>query len=129
MRWRDRFVFCAEATYKSQAETGEIKGHYLNATAGDSPQILLWLIIAATMAYFFTFTVQCMQLLIDRKIMDWVSMPGVIPVASGGIHVWHMPALTEIFGDYGTLVLPQVAMEYHLNLTLHIGGHRSRASG
>ncbi|KAG6470194.1 hypothetical protein ZIOFF_071251 [Zingiber officinale] len=25
---------------------------------------------------------------------DWVSMPGVIPVASGGIHVWHMPALT-----------------------------------
>lgn len=96
MRWRDRFVFCAEAIYKSQAETGEIKGHYLNATAGtceemmkraifarelgvpivmhdyltgDSPQILLWLIIAATMAYFFTFTGQCMQLLIDRKIM------------------------------------------------------------
>ncbi|KAL5647543.1 hypothetical protein ACJX0J_041898 [Zea mays] len=33
MRWRDRFVFCAEAIYKAQAETGEIKGHYLNATA------------------------------------------------------------------------------------------------
>ncbi|MCO5589513.1 hypothetical protein L7F22_043481 [Adiantum nelumboides] len=30
---------------------------------------------------------------------DWVSMPGVFPVALGGIHVWHMPALTEIFGD------------------------------
>ncbi|KAL8540316.1 hypothetical protein ACS0TY_001789 [Phlomoides rotata] len=27
------------------------------------------------------------------------SLPGVIPVASWGIHVWHMPALTEIFGD------------------------------
>lgn len=26
-------------------------------------------------------------------------MPGVIPVASGGIHVWHMPALVNIFGD------------------------------
>jgi ribulose-bisphosphate carboxylase large chain len=26
-------------------------------------------------------------------------MPGVLPIASGGIHVWHMPALTEIFGD------------------------------
>jgi hypothetical protein len=26
MRWRDRFLFCAEAIYKSQAETGEIKG-------------------------------------------------------------------------------------------------------
>ncbi|KAF4360014.1 hypothetical protein F8388_004521 [Cannabis sativa] len=37
MRWRDRFLFCAEAIYKSQAETGEIKGHYLNATAGLLP--------------------------------------------------------------------------------------------
>jgi ribulose-bisphosphate carboxylase large chain len=26
-------------------------------------------------------------------------MPGVFPVASGGIHVWHMPALVTIFGD------------------------------
>ncbi|XP_047257886.1 ribulose bisphosphate carboxylase large chain-like, partial [Capsicum annuum] len=30
---------------------------------------------------------------------DWVSLPGVLPVASGGIHVWHMLTLTEIFGD------------------------------
>jgi ribulose-bisphosphate carboxylase large chain len=34
---------------------------------------------------------------------DWVSLPGVLPVASGGIHVWHMPALTEIFGDDSVL--------------------------
>ena len=34
MRWRDRFLFVAESIYKSQSETGEIKGHYLNATAG-----------------------------------------------------------------------------------------------
>ncbi|MCO5595210.1 hypothetical protein L7F22_049249 [Adiantum nelumboides] len=34
MRWRDRFLFVAEALFKSQAETGEIKGHYLNVTAG-----------------------------------------------------------------------------------------------
>lgn len=26
-------------------------------------------------------------------------MPGLFPVASGGIHVWHMPALVAIFGD------------------------------
>ncbi|KAF9625833.1 hypothetical protein IFM89_027431, partial [Coptis chinensis] len=44
-RWRDHFLFCVEAIYKAQAETG------------------------------------------------------VLPVASGGIHVWHMPTLTEIFGD------------------------------
>ncbi|MGH2994731.1 MAG: ribulose-bisphosphate carboxylase large subunit [Gaiellaceae bacterium] len=30
---------------------------------------------------------------------DWASLPGVFPAASGGIHVWHMPALVEIFGD------------------------------
>ena len=32
-------------------------------------------------------------------LQDWVSLPGVIPVASGGIHIWHMPALVDIFGD------------------------------
>ncbi len=30
---------------------------------------------------------------------DWGTMPGLFPVASGGIHVWHMPALLSIFGD------------------------------
>ncbi|MCK4867135.1 MAG: ribulose-bisphosphate carboxylase large subunit, partial [Alphaproteobacteria bacterium] len=30
---------------------------------------------------------------------DWGHMPGLFPVASGGIHVWHMPALVAIFGD------------------------------
>jgi ribulose-bisphosphate carboxylase large chain len=40
MRWRDRFLFVAEAIYKSQAETGEVKGHYLNATAGTCEEML-----------------------------------------------------------------------------------------
>jgi ribulose-bisphosphate carboxylase large chain len=39
MRWRDR-LFVAEAIYKSQAETGEVKGHYLNATAGTCEEML-----------------------------------------------------------------------------------------
>jgi ribulose-bisphosphate carboxylase large chain len=30
---------------------------------------------------------------------DWCGLAGTMPVASGGIHVWHMPALVEIFGD------------------------------
>ncbi|PPE01896.1 hypothetical protein GOBAR_DD01101 [Gossypium barbadense] len=34
MCWRDRFLFCAKAICKSQAETCEINGYYLNATAG-----------------------------------------------------------------------------------------------
>ncbi|HKJ88056.1 MAG TPA: form I ribulose bisphosphate carboxylase large subunit [Gammaproteobacteria bacterium] len=34
---------------------------------------------------------------------DWGSMPGVFAVASGGIHVWHMPSLVTIFGDESVL--------------------------
>jgi ribulose-bisphosphate carboxylase large chain len=34
MRWRDRFLFCMEAVNRAQQMTGEIKGHYLNVTAG-----------------------------------------------------------------------------------------------
>ena len=34
---------------------------------------------------------------------DWGSMPGAFAVASGGIHVWHMPALVNIFGDDSVL--------------------------
>jgi ribulose-bisphosphate carboxylase large chain len=33
MRWRDRWLFVMEAVNKAMAETGEIKGHYLNVTA------------------------------------------------------------------------------------------------
>ena len=36
MRWRDRFLFGMEGVNKAMAETGEIKGHYLNVTAGDA---------------------------------------------------------------------------------------------
>jgi ribulose-bisphosphate carboxylase large chain len=34
MRWRDRYLHCMEAVNRAMAETGEIKGHYLNVTAG-----------------------------------------------------------------------------------------------
>jgi ribulose 1,5-bisphosphate carboxylase large subunit-like protein len=34
MHWRDRFLYCMEAVNKAPAETGEVKGHYLNITAG-----------------------------------------------------------------------------------------------
>ncbi|WP_433335841.1 form I ribulose bisphosphate carboxylase large subunit [Spirillospora sp. CA-294931] len=34
MRWRDRFLYCMEGVNKAQAATGEVKGHYLNVTAG-----------------------------------------------------------------------------------------------
>src|ERR1700716_429258 len=33
MRWRDRWLFVMEAVNRAQAETGEVKGHYLNVTA------------------------------------------------------------------------------------------------
>jgi len=32
--WRDRFLYCMEGVNKAQASSGEVKGHYLNITAG-----------------------------------------------------------------------------------------------
>jgi ribulose-bisphosphate carboxylase large chain len=34
MHWRDRYLYCMEAVNKAQAATGEVKGTYLNVTAG-----------------------------------------------------------------------------------------------
>ena len=34
MHWRDRFLYCMEAVNRASAATGEVKGHYLNVTAG-----------------------------------------------------------------------------------------------
>jgi ribulose-bisphosphate carboxylase large chain len=34
MRWRDRFLFSMEGVSRAMAESGEIKGHYMNVTAG-----------------------------------------------------------------------------------------------
>jgi ribulose-bisphosphate carboxylase large chain len=39
MRWRDRYLFCMEAVNKAMAETGEIKGHYMNVTAASMEEI------------------------------------------------------------------------------------------
>ncbi len=33
MHWRDRFLFSMEAVNRASAETGEVKGHYLNVSA------------------------------------------------------------------------------------------------
>jgi ribulose-bisphosphate carboxylase large chain len=34
MRWRDRFLYSQEAVCRASAMTGEVKGHYMNVTAG-----------------------------------------------------------------------------------------------
>jgi ribulose-bisphosphate carboxylase large chain len=34
MRWRERFLYCMEAIERAQERTGEIKGHFMNVTAG-----------------------------------------------------------------------------------------------
>jgi len=185
IRWRDRFLFVAEAIFKSQQETSEIKGHYLNVTASSCEEILkraqfakelgVPIIIHDYLTGGFTanttlasycrdnglllhihraihgvidrqrnhgihfrvlakalrlsggdhlhsgtvvgklegereITLGFVDLMRDELILkdrrrgiyfeqDWAALPGVIPVASGGIHVWHIPALVEIFGD------------------------------
>jgi ribulose-bisphosphate carboxylase large chain len=39
MHWRDRYLYCMEAVNRAQAMTGEIKGTYLNVSAGDMEKI------------------------------------------------------------------------------------------
>jgi ribulose-bisphosphate carboxylase large chain len=34
MRWRDRFLYSQEAVSRASSMTGEVKGHYMNVTAG-----------------------------------------------------------------------------------------------
>ena len=39
MRWRDRFLYSMEGVQRAQAATGEVKGHYLNVTAGSMEEM------------------------------------------------------------------------------------------
>lgn len=185
MRWRDRFLFVAEAIYKSQSETREVKRHYLNATAGTCEEMIKRAVCAKDLRIpiimhdYITrrFTAnttlskycrderlllhihRAMHAVIDRQkihrihfrvlakalrisrrdhlhsrtvvrklerdrditlrfvdlmrdafipqdrtrrvffTQSWVSIRRVIPVASRRIHIWHIPALVDIFRD------------------------------
>ena len=184
MRWRDRFLFAMEGVNKAMADTGEIKGHYLNITAATmedmyeraefakelgSVIVMIDLTIGYTamqsMAHWArkngvllhlhraghsTFTRQKTHGVSFRVLakwsrligvdhlhagtvvgklegdpnttrgfydtlrddviptnpvngiffdQHWQSMPGVMPVASGGIHAGQMHQLLDLFGD------------------------------
>ena len=184
MRWRDRFLFSMEGVNKAMAETGEIKGHYLNITAGTMEEMYeraefardlgsVIVMIDLTIGYtaiqsmanwcrkngvllhlhragHSTYTRQKTHGVSFRVIskwvrlmgvdhvhagtvvgklegdpattrgfydtlrldhvptnpangiffdQDWASMPGVMPVASGGIHAGQMHQLIDLFGD------------------------------
>jgi ribulose-bisphosphate carboxylase large chain len=184
MRWRDRFLYAMEGVNKAAAETGEIKGHYLNVTAGTMEEMYnraelakelgsvvvmidltigytaiqsmaLWarqngVLLHLHRAGHSTYTRQkthgvsfrviakwCRLMGVDHihagtvvgKLegdpattrgfydtlrddhvpanlgngiffdQDWASMPGVLPVASGGIHAGQMHQLLDLFRD------------------------------
>lgn len=40
MHWRDRFLYVMEAVNMASAATGEVKGHYLNVTAGTMDEMI-----------------------------------------------------------------------------------------
>lgn len=40
MHWRDRFLYCMEGVNRASAATGEVKGHYLNVTAGTMDEMI-----------------------------------------------------------------------------------------
>lgn len=184
MRWRDRYLFVMEAVNKATADTGEIKGHYLNVTAATmediyeradfakqigSPIIMIDLIVGYTAiqsiakwarkngvilhlhrAGHSTYTRQKTHGVSFRVIakwmrlagvdhihagtvlgklegdprttagyyqtlrgmkydadptiglyfeQDWMSLPAVMPVASGGIHAGQMHQLINLLGE------------------------------
>lgn len=184
MRWRDRFLYCMEGVNRAVAETGELKGHYLNVTAGTMEQMYeraefakelgsVVVMIDLTIGYtamqsmakwardnsvllhlhragHSTYTRQKTHGVSFRVIakwarligvdhlhagtvvgklegdpattrgfydtlrddhvarnlqhglffdQDWASMPGVMPVASGGIHAGQMHQLLDLLGE------------------------------
>ncbi|VAH75207.1 unnamed protein product [Triticum turgidum subsp. durum] len=115
MRRRDRFVFCAEAIYKSQAETGEIKGHYLNATAGTCEEMIKRAVFARELGvpivmhdYLtggFTANTTLAHYCRDNGLLLHIhrAMHAVIDRQKNhGMH-FRVLALTEIFGDDSVL--------------------------
>ncbi|MDO5683420.1 MAG: form I ribulose bisphosphate carboxylase large subunit [Propionibacteriaceae bacterium] len=184
MRWRDRFLFSMEAVNKATAETGELKGHYLNITAATMEDmyeraefakelgscivmidltigytaiqsickwarnngvlmhlhraghstytrqkthgvsfrvIAKWVRLmgvdhvhagtvvgklegdpATTRGFYDTLRLDRVERNPEHGIFfdqNWASMPGVMPVASGGIHAGQMHQLLDLFGD------------------------------
>jgi ribulose-bisphosphate carboxylase large chain len=184
MRWHDRFTYAIEAVEQASAATGEIKGHYMNVTAGTMEEMYeraeyakelgsIIIMIDLTIGYTAmqsmakwarangmilhlhraghgTYTRQkthgvsfrviakwCRLIgvdhihagtvvgklegdpsttkgfydtLRDNRIpedprygiffdQDWASMPGVMPVASGGIHAGQMHQLLHYLGE------------------------------
>lgn len=184
MRWRDRFLFSMEGVNRAMEETGEIKGHYLNVTAGTMEEmyeranfakelgsviimidltigytaiqsmakwardngvllhlhraghstytrqkthgvsfrvIAKWVRMmgvdhvhagtvvgklegdpATTRGFYDTLRLDKVPTNLGNGIFfdqDWASLPGVMPVASGGIHAGQMHQLLDLFGD------------------------------
>ncbi|PHT34486.1 Ribulose bisphosphate carboxylase large chain [Capsicum baccatum] len=100
MHWRDCFLFCTEALFKAQTETSEIKGHYMNATAAKALRMsgrdhIYAGTVVGKLEGERDITLGFVDLLRDGFVkqdrshgiyftQDWVSLPGVIPMASGG---------------------------------------------
>jgi len=68
-------------------------GTVVGKLEGDKQAVLGWM---ALMRERFVKADRSRGLFFDQ---DWGTMPGLFPVASGGIHVWHTPGLVAIYGD------------------------------
>ncbi|MGI9062306.1 MAG: form I ribulose bisphosphate carboxylase large subunit [Pseudonocardiaceae bacterium] len=78
MRWRDRYLYCMEAVNRAQAETGEIKGHYLNVTAGTMEEMYERSEFAASLGTVIVMIDLTIGYTAIQSMSNWARANGVI---------------------------------------------------
>jgi len=78
MRWRDRYLYCMEAVNRAQAETGEIKGHYLNVTAGTMEEMYERSEFAASLGTVIVMIDLTVGYTAIQSMSNWARANGVI---------------------------------------------------
>src|SRR5216684_2423227 len=117
MHWRDRFLYCMEAVNKAMAESGEVKGTYLNVTAATMEDMYERAEFAGELGSVVGklegdpnvvrgIYDTCRETHVPKNLehgiffdQPWASIKKLMPVASGGIHAGQMHQLLCHLGE------------------------------